>query len=306
MKNSYGMNADNSFNRFLNAGPVVVGGIGGSGTRVITQILSGLGYYMGGDLNESVDCLGYTLLFKRKKWFLNNRFNKGEISRGLSVLKKLMITREYLSIPELFFFLLAIKSMALHGHNHMGHGKGSWAFNRGMALMKMQKPAAEKFLGWGWKEPNSHLLIEDINSFYPEFKYIHTIRHGLDMAFSKNQQQLLIWCSLFGIPTPSDEKEIPHASFRYWVEANRSAIEKGNKIGTDKFLLVNFDDLCRKPSEGIFKITSFLGINPPPDTLNKVLELPKEIDSMGRFHQFDLSQFSKDDLRFLGELGFSI
>ena len=114
------MNADATYDRFLNAGPVVVGGIGGSGTRVITQILSGLGYYMGGDLNESEDFLGYTLLFKRKRWFLDKRFNKEEIFRGLSVLKKLMITREYLSIPELIFFLSAIKSMALHGHNHLG------------------------------------------------------------------------------------------------------------------------------------------------------------------------------------------
>jgi hypothetical protein len=299
------MNTDVSFARFINAGPVVVGGIGGSGTRVITQILTGLRYYMGGDLNESEDLLSYTLLFKRKRWFLDNRSDEKEIFKGLSVLKKLMITRKHLSIPELLFFLLAVKSMGLHGHNHLGHGKRSWAFDRGLALLKMKKPAAEEYLGWGWKEPNSHLLIDEMNSFFPDFKYIHAIRHGLDMAYSENQQQLFNWGSLFGIPTPTDEKKIPVASFRYWVEANRSVIDKGNKMGTNKFLLVNFDDLCSEPREGILKIIAFLGITLPDEALNNVLELPKKIDSIGRFRQFDLSQFSTDDLIFLRSVGFS-
>ena len=33
------------------AAPVVVGGVGGSGTRVIAQLLKTIGFYMGSDLN---------------------------------------------------------------------------------------------------------------------------------------------------------------------------------------------------------------------------------------------------------------
>ena len=47
------------------AAPVVVGGIGGSGTRVFAQLLRDLGFDMGSDLNESLDDLGFTALFKR-------------------------------------------------------------------------------------------------------------------------------------------------------------------------------------------------------------------------------------------------
>ncbi len=45
--------------------PVVIGGVGGSGTRLIAQILKDLGYFMGNDLNEANDNLLFPLLFKR-------------------------------------------------------------------------------------------------------------------------------------------------------------------------------------------------------------------------------------------------
>ena len=46
--------------------PVAIGGIGGSGTRVVVEILQDLGYYVGDDLNPALDNLLFTLLFKRR------------------------------------------------------------------------------------------------------------------------------------------------------------------------------------------------------------------------------------------------
>jgi len=45
--------------------PVAIGGVGGSGTRLIAQCLKELGYFIGSDLNESNDNLLFTALFKR-------------------------------------------------------------------------------------------------------------------------------------------------------------------------------------------------------------------------------------------------
>ena len=45
---------------------VIVGGIGGSGTRLIAMILASLGLNIGNDLNEAYDNLTFTLLFKRQ------------------------------------------------------------------------------------------------------------------------------------------------------------------------------------------------------------------------------------------------
>lgn len=37
--------------------PVAIGGVGGSGTRVVAEIVRSLGYYLGGDLNSANDNL---------------------------------------------------------------------------------------------------------------------------------------------------------------------------------------------------------------------------------------------------------
>jgi hypothetical protein len=45
--------------------PVVIGGVGGSGTRLIAQYLKEAGFHIGTDLNNANDNLWFTLLFKR-------------------------------------------------------------------------------------------------------------------------------------------------------------------------------------------------------------------------------------------------
>ena len=45
--------------------PVAIGGVGGSGTRLIAQILHEAGFYLGDDLSYAIDNLWFTLLFRR-------------------------------------------------------------------------------------------------------------------------------------------------------------------------------------------------------------------------------------------------
>jgi hypothetical protein len=56
---------------------IIVGGVGGSGTRLVSLILQALGVRTGPDFNESLDDLFFTLLFKVR-----------EIDRRQGVLKE--------------------------------------------------------------------------------------------------------------------------------------------------------------------------------------------------------------------------
>ena len=67
-------------------GPVAIGGVGGSGTRVVAEVLKCLGFYLGSLLNSSLDNLWFTLLFKRPDWFqgcING--HPDQIKKGLTV-----------------------------------------------------------------------------------------------------------------------------------------------------------------------------------------------------------------------------
>src|SRR5690606_34795743 len=48
----------------LRAPPMVLGGVGGSGTRVVAAAAIAAGFHLGHDLNEPLDNLAFTLLFK--------------------------------------------------------------------------------------------------------------------------------------------------------------------------------------------------------------------------------------------------
>lgn len=287
-------------------GPVVIGGIGGSGTRVIAEILTSFGLYFGPDLNSSRDNLTYTLLFKRPAWYFRNKDNVRHLGTGLRIMEKSMITGKPLSLKEKFYLKRAVRDMAKHGHNREGQGRGEWAYQRLTFIRNRQVPDMEKYNGWGWKEPNSHLIIPVMHDFFPGCKYIHTVRHGLDMAYSSNQQQLFNWGPLFGITLPESENETPSASFRYWTEANKRVLALQEKIGQDKILIVNFDRLCEEPEEGVREITEFLQIAPTDELMQAAARLPDTPTTAGRWKQHRGDVFDAADLEFLNDMGFEI
>lgn len=284
--------------------PVVIGGIGGSGTRMLAAILKQFDYFIGNDLNTPLDNITFTLLFKRPKWFYRNRLNRKTISVGLNIMEKSMINNKRFTLAELVYLAGATISMARYGHNKEHEGRGTWAFQRLIHIISDRQKEISQYVGWGWKEPNSHLILNNLCDHFPNIKYIHTVRHGLDMAFSTNQQQLFNWGALFGVPFPVSDAQIPYASFRYWVEVNRSVLEQGRQMGPDKFLWLNFDDFCSNPKTGLKKLIAFLGTSPSGQQVSAALLIPSVQPSTGRFRSHDISSFRKDDLVFLTSMGF--
>ena len=96
--------------------------------------------------------------------------------------------------------------------------------------IRMRLPAEPKPGGpWGWKEPNTHLLLPYLVRRFPDMRYIHVVRHGLDMAFSSNQNQLATWGEQFQIPA---DLPPPVRSLRYWIAAQRRARDLGTALGS--------------------------------------------------------------------------
>lgn len=63
-------------------------------------------------------------------------------------------------------------------------------------------------------------------------KYIHVLRHGLDMAFSNNIQQLKNWGLKFNIKLSGEETEsqIAVKQLDYWIESTKDIIQKMNQF----------------------------------------------------------------------------
>ena len=196
--------------------PVVVGGMGGSGTRVIAQLLQSLNFDMGSDLNESLDDLSFTALFKRPSlWPLQDHLS--QLNEALDVY------------------------LASRGHKNTSWTSQTHQTTRVAQLLKSTRQKDEwieagslndraQFLAtsgqpkplWGWKEPNTHILLPFLIAALPNMKYIHVTRHGLDMAYSSNQTQLKLWGSrLLG---RSVDAGLADDSLAYWCAVHERVL----------------------------------------------------------------------------------
>ena len=282
--------------------PVVVGGGGGSGTRVVAQIMQRCGYFIGPDLNEAYDNLWFTLLFRRPGWFAGAE--PSEVQTAIRVFDRAMMGRPADARGRVGVILNAMLPMVVRGSDYKRRLRGKWPLVRAWRLWRGAGRAAANGRAWGWKEPNSHVYLPHLLVYYPEMKYVHVIRHGLDMALSSNQAQLYNWGPRFRVEPPKSKEEEPRAAFDYWVVSNRQAISFGQAHLGDRFLLVDFDRLCASPMAEVGRLLRFLDAGASDDQVSALAEIPRRPTSTGRYKNRDPSVFGKDALQALEAFGF--
>lgn len=290
---------------------VVVGGVGGSGTRLISSILATLGLNIGSDLNEAYDNLSFTLLYKHLKTL---NMDKKTFDDSYKILTHSILgTRDFLTEKD------KNRLEELSEKGRPGHPR-AWLQERAknilhinengplenIYLKELPQISHKPLLGkWGWKEPNSHILMKRLNK---QTKFIMVVRNGLDMAFSSNQNQLRLWG-----PTLLPKEMIqydkygniiysPRISMKYWTLVHRKILQESKALG-DNFLMVNFDDMCVNPDKWLHLLCDFLKIEPSiiPEIRPLVVY---QSEGIGRFKKHDISQFFPSDVLFAKKLGF--
>lgn len=239
-------------------GPAVIGGIGGSGTRVVAKLLKTMGYYFGDSDEYTNDNLDFFHLFGNSDWYKQNyKINNEGIIRRLRMFE-----------------------------SHM--------------LMSYKK---NKYLGWGWKNPSTHIYIEFLHQYFKEMKYIHVIRHGLEMVYSNNQNQINKWGDLYDLDFSLNQERL---RLQYWFKSNKKAIELGRGLFDQKFLLINFNNLCINPQKEINTLMEFLNIEKSNANIHQLISLIHAPKSLKRYKNYNLNIFTKSDLDLVKELGFEI
>lgn len=249
--------------------PVIVGGVGGSGTRVVAEILEALGIFMGDDLNDAHDNLRLARVF-------------GTIRDRIQSLGPVGTAADPAAAAATATFVAATLddfAEAMHGAYLAQH---------------------ERRAGWGWKVPGNHFILAHLATVFPGLAYVHVIRHGIDMAFSANQNQVRNWGRHYGVDVGGLPPE--HAALAFWIAANRRTVAEARRLGI-RFLMLNFDALCRHPAEMAGSLLRFLGR--PQDDLDSVVRLVKPPASLGRRAGRDLGFVGAAERAALREFGFA-
>lgn len=271
---------------------VAIGGVGGSGTRLIAEILARLGYYIGSDLNDQNDNLWFTLLFKRSDILQATR---QEFNAYLGLfLRRMDGMMNFTQQEKRDLQRLAMTDRLQH--------PSEWLADRVRSFLS---PCSDNRTSsrWGWKEPNTHVVLDRLSASLPSLRYIHVARNGLDMAHSGNKNQLEFWGNTFlGLnAVPIDTRH----SLKYWCRVHRRVLDIASDM-PGRFLLLNYDEFCEHPDRGMIELIAFLGERLEPTKLNGLLRLVSPPPSIGRFRKHSLSRFDDDDVAYVASLGFAV
>lgn len=278
---------------FFHPPPVAIGGVGGSGTRLIAAILAKLDFHMGNDLNRANDNLAFTLLFKQKSlWPLTE--NREAIQQSIAIFLSTM----YFEKPLEEYDILRVKELA--GKARL-NAPEEWLQERAEKLIKVDSGIRRHEL-WGWKEPNTHIFLPALLDTIKGMKYIHVMRHGLDMAYSANQAQVKLWSKALTGKAVNDVT--PGESFHYWCAAHRRVLDLGSDMGAD-FLLLNFDKFCLSPNSEMRSLLAFLEIDPGPKVYQSLIDMVRRPASIGRHKDMRRFVLDPSEIDLLERLGFA-
>ncbi|APE42090.1 hypothetical protein BOO69_00695 [Sulfitobacter alexandrii] len=270
---------------------IAIGGLGGSGTRVFAEALRSSGIRIGEDLNGSLDNLWFTVLFKRRAW-TRRKPTDAEVARAIRLFHQAMTIGLADAISGADIDLVrALERDLLPGGTWNSGARQRQVEN----LLQSAPPAAEQAGRWGWKEPNTHVFLPQLDRLLPNFRYVHVIRDGLDMAFSGNTSQTQNWAHLFGLPE-EEGMPTPVGQLRYWLAANRAATSYGHRHMPGRFMVIRYEQFCARPSAYWPAICALAGGDPATPIPSGLIR-PSTI---GRSRDHDLSVLPQpllDDLR---------
>jgi len=281
------------------AGPVVVGGVGGSGTRVVAEMLQLLGYDIGCCLNRALDNLWFTLLLKRPGW-LHQPPATDDILEALEVFT--LASRRGMEQATERQQALVHQAMA----EHAGHGTTMGVDPREGERLLAHRPPRPPNPRWGWKEPNSQLFVDVLARRFDELRYVHIIRHGLDMAFSGNDQQVRNWGHWFGLRLRDPAAAAPAEKLEYWIRSNRRVLDQAHRLLASRFIVIDFDRLWRDPEPSVDLLLGGLGLSPEPELRQHLCTLPQRPASAGRWRERGLSAFSQRQIEAVRALGYPV
>ncbi len=270
---------------------IAIGALGGSGTRAVAQLLIDSGIYIGDPLNFANDNTFFTACFMNPGW--QSTASAEGIAQRMGIFEEYMRHRN-ISKTEL---------------DELERLPYSTTFQYPPDLfptLRKQSALKNPLTIWGWKEPNTHIYLEQLANYFPKLKYIHVLRHGLDMAFARNKKQLFNWGHLFGIEANENEspESISRKQLDYWIRSTNKVLETGNQLLGDRFYILRYEEVCLSPQREIPLLLNFLGLDPKMATgLKDVFQLS---EGSGRYKEHDLGIFSREQLRAVEDMGFEV
>ncbi len=217
--------------------PIIVIGMHRSGTTLVAKLLNELGVFMGRELD----------FYYEAKCFQN-------------INKKLLAAQgAHWAKPQPFIDAIKNESVSKAGKSIMKDLLETYSESYGKS----------KDSGiWGWKDPRNTLTLPLWLQIFPDAKFIHIVRNGLNVAVSLYQRDILYW-----IKKSTEKRLFPPTiptSFRLWEIYVRQGLKHERK--NSKILRIHYENLLSNPEKYVRIIAEFSGIKIDTGKTKKIIQ----------------------------------
>jgi hypothetical protein len=116
-------------------------------------------------------------------------------------------------------------------------------------------------LSWGWKDPRTSLTLPIWLRIFPQARYLHVLRNGIDVAISihrrSKKQQRKLRNRLFPLDYSPVTLDFAY-SFRLWETYVSTALEHKHLLPPEQYLEIRYEDLLEQREEQLRRVVDFL------------------------------------------------
>jgi hypothetical protein len=234
--------------------PLIVVGMHRSGTSLLSRLLSDIGIHMGGWLSRDAEAVYFQKINRKIYQSVNAHWAEPESliqAMESPVFVQSQITRVQ---EELQGFGSRVGLPPSISRNF---GKSTW-------LRLLEDPQFH----WGWKDPRTALVIPIWQKVFPQARWVHIIRNGVDVAISLYQralrQEQKQWVKLLRFDFSERTLDFDYC-FDLWEVYLSSLFQALSKIEKERVIELRYENLLRNPAEELKKVLAFID-HPISDT----------------------------------------
>jgi LPS sulfotransferase NodH len=240
--------------------PVIVLGMHRSGTSLTARLLRDLGIHMGSWLSRDAEAV----FFQR----LNRRIMKAAGTRSWGRIDPVV---EAMQSPEFVAAQVGKTRRALVWDRHLvRHGRGIEQFF-GPDLWPVVQEGSN--IAWGWKDPRTALTFPVWREVFPQARFVHVLRNGVDVAISihrrARRQQQKLSRRLLRLDYDPATLDFRYC-FRLWETHVAFVFDHKGLIPPEQFYEIRFEDLLAEPELRLRELADFLDFPVGDDRLASV------------------------------------
>lgn len=234
--------------RLREAQPLIVLGMHRSGTSLMVRLLADLGIHMGSWLSRDAESVHF-------QW-LNRRIYGAAGSKWAAVegLQRAMESAAFVDRQA-----EATRRTLFQGHPLLFKGSLLPDF---FGRERWTKVCAGDALPWGWKDPRTTLTFPIWTRIFPNARWVHMVRNGVDVAISIHRRSQKQQRKLRNRLLPYDYSPATldfGYCFRLWEHYLSFALAHQELIPPQQYMELRYEELLAEPEASLQRITAFAG-----------------------------------------------